>query len=560
MVNQKGNRIIVDALIENNVKFIFGICGTSVAGFLSALSTAESIRYIIARHERGAGSMADGFARVTGEVGVCQMHSGAGTLNGILSIVDAYRDSSPVVLLAGQVARKYIGREIFGEAKQFEVLKAYTKVQLRLDSLENIPHIIGTAFSIARSGRPGPVIVEMPEDLYLEEGEAQSFTPSPPQPPALSTAEIVEAVKRITQAARPLILAGGGVLSAKAWALLQTLAEKLQIPVATTQNGRGVLPETHPLALGVCGWYGGNEVADKALEAADVILAIGCSLSSLTTYLFTSPIQGEIIHINIDPSVIGRNLPCNMGIVGDAYAVLTEMNQVLKPQKPRDSTSPWIEKLLRRKHKWERTLKTGTSSDSIPIQPQRLLADIGKVMPDDTIVVTGAGLHHLFVVNYLKVVQPRTFLASVNLGSMGFAFPAAIGAKLAKPTQPVVCFIGDGDFMMSIQELATAVEYGVNLIVVIMNNEGYYAPKTFQKMTFGTEFGSDYSNPDFAAIAKDFGAKGWHIERPTELTDIFKRALDCEYPVVLDVKIDPSVIPPVNYKASFRLRGLNTPK
>ena len=555
MVIKKGNRAIIDALVETQTKKIFGICGTSVAGFLSVLGTEKNIEYIICRHERGAGSMADGYARASGNVGVCQMHSGAGTLNGVLSIVDAYRDSSPVVLLAGQVARNQIGREIFGEAKQIEVLKPYTKSQLRINDVKEIPKIITQAFYVARSGRPGPVLVEMPEDIYLEEGEMEPHIPPEVDSKATPSTLIQDAVERLVTAEKPVILAGGGVLWANAWEELKSLAEMLQIPVTTTQNGRSCFPENHPLALGLSGWYGGNSVADESIEKADVILGVGCTFSSLTTYLFTSPIKGEVIHINIDPFELGRNVRCDYGIVGDARAVLLEMIRILDTKGVSRQPSLWIEKINKKKNKWQKEWGKATKSSSVPIQPSRLIRDIQEIIPENSIVVAGAGLHHLFITNYMHSIHPRTFISSINLGSMGFALPAAIGAKAAKPEEIIACIIGDGDFMMSIPDLDTAVRYGFNVVTIIMNNNSYGAPKAFQKLTFGTDFGSDYINPDFAKLAEDFGARGWTVEKPEEIADSIRSALDCGKPAVIDVKIDPNAIPPVNFKASFRLRG-----
>jgi acetolactate synthase-1/2/3 large subunit len=555
MGTMKGNSAIVDALVENNINYIFGICGTSVAGFLSALGTEKNIDYVITRHERGAGSMADGYARASGNVGVCQMHSGPGTLNGMLSIADAYRDSSPVVLLAGQVARKYIGREIFGEANQVAVIKSYTKACVRIERVEDIPRIITNAFRLACSGRPGPVMVEMPEDIYLEEGEVEPYVAPEIESPALLAKSIYKAMERLSTAEKPVILAGGGVLWANAWEQLRSFAEMLQIPVTTTQNGRGAFPENHPLALGVSGWYGGNSVADDAIEGADVILGIGCTFSSLTTYLFTTPIRGEVIHVNIDPSALGRNIRCDYGIVGDARDVLREMIKLLDTKGISRQHSAWIEKLQRKKNKWDKEWGKGTRSSNVPILPQRLIHDIQEIIPKNSIVIAGAGLHHLFITNYMQTIYPRTFISSINLGSMGFAFPAAIGAKAAKPEETVICLIGDGDFMMSVQDLETAVRCGFNVVTVIMDNTGYYAPKAFQKLTFGTEFGSDYTNPNFIKLAESFGALGWIVEKPEEIIDSLKSALDCGKPAIIDVKIDPSTIPPVNFKASFRLRG-----
>ncbi len=556
----KGNRAIVDALVENEAEYIFGICGTSVAGFLSALGTEESIRYVITRHERGAGSMADGYARASGKVGVCQMHSGPGTLNGVLSIVDAYRDSSPVVLLAGQVPRKFIGREIFGEANQFAVLKPYTKHRERIGRVEDIPRIISNAFHLARSGKPGPVMVEMPEDIYDEEGEVEPGFSIRVDSQTISPSIIDEATERLLKAEKPVILAGGGVIWSNAWEELRNIAEMLQIPVTTTQNGRGCFPEDHPLSLGVSGWCGGISIADDVLEEADVILGVGCTISSLTTYNFTTPIKGDIIQINIDPSVLGVNYHCNYGIVGDAKTVLSEIIRILDSKGVGKKSTSVMEEIKKKKEEWNTVWGADINSDAVPIKPARLLGDIQKAIPKNSIVVSGAGLHRLFITAYMQTIYPRTFIGSVNMGSMGFGFPAAIGAKAAKPEEPVVCVVGDGDFMMTIQDLETAVRCGFNVVTIIMNNNSYAAPKIFQKVNFGTDFGSDYTNPNFAKIAENFGACGWTVEKPDEIVDTVKNALDCGKPAVIDAQIDPEAFPPLNLKASGRLRGIDAEK
>jgi acetolactate synthase-1/2/3 large subunit len=563
MVSMKGNRAIVDALVRNEVEYVFGVCGTSVAGFLSALGKESSIKYIVARHERGAGSMADGYARAGGKVGVCQMHSGPGTLNGVLSMADAYRDSSPVVLLAGQVNRNLIGREIFGEANQFSVLKSYTKSCERIGLVEDIPRIIGHAFCLARSGRPGPVLVEMPEDLYNDLGDVDPWlSVEGMEPPSMkSPLEILsKATERLLNADRPVILCGGGVVWSNTSEQIKVLAERLQIPVTTTQNGRGAFPEDHPLALGVGGWYGGNSAADEALEEADVVLGVGCTFSSLTTYNFTSPINAEIIHINIDPSALGRNIPYKYGIVSDARAALCEMIKILESKGIRSRTSAWLDRIAKKKDTWSKLANSDKYLDTVPIKPQRLIQDIQKAIPRSSIVVGGAGTHHLFLLAYMRTIYPRTFISSVNMGSMGFAFPAAVGAKAAKPEETVVCVVGDGDFMMSIQDLETAVRCGFNVVTIIVNNNCYLAPKMFQKTIFGTEFGSDYCNPDFAKVAHDFGAHGIRVQKPDEIVDSIKTALDCGKPAVIDVQVDSTAYPPMNLKAGMRLRGIGAQK
>jgi acetolactate synthase-1/2/3 large subunit len=330
----------------------------------------------------------------------------------------------------------------------------------------------------------------------------------------------------------------------------------LQIPVTTTQNGRGCLPEDHPLALGVSGWYGGNSIADDALENADVILGVGCSFSSLTTYNFTMPLTGDIIHINIDPSVLGKNVHCEYGIPSDAGTALLEMIRGLDSTGFRQRDSSWNEDLMQKKGEWAAQVEAEMESENVPVKPQRLMKDIREAIPKESIILSGAGLHHLFTTTYLKIFYPRTYLSSVNLGAMGFAFPAALGAKAACPETPVVCLIGDGDFMMSLPDLETAVRSGFNAITIIMNNFSYDAPKRFQQLNFGTDFGNDYSNPDFAKIAEDFGAIGRTVDKPGEIEDLIRDALVCEKPTVIDVRIDHTVIPSMNAKAASRLRGL----
>jgi acetolactate synthase-1/2/3 large subunit len=559
----KGNKAIVDALVRNEVEYVFGICGTSVAGFLSALSKESSIKYVVARHERGAGSMADGYARASGKVGVCQMHSGPGTLNGMLSIADAYRDSSPVILLAGQVNRNLIGREIFGETNQFGVFRSYTKSCERIMRVEEIPRIIRNAFRLARSGRPGPVMIEMPEDMYSDTGNIEpDLSRDEAGSHAITTPlEVVtEAANRLLSAERPLILSGGGVVWSNASEQIKILAERLQIPVTTTNNGRGVIPEDHPLALGVGGWAGGNGAADEALEEADVILGVGCTFSSLTTYNFTSPIRAEIIHINIDPSALGKNIKCGYPIEADAGAVLSEMIKVMESKGMKGKSSAWLDKIAKKKETWLKFAYSDKDLDRVPIKPQRLIQDIQKAIPRSSIVTGGNGSHRAFLLDYMQTYYPRTFILSANIGAMGFAFPAAIGAKAAKPEETVVCVVGDGDFMMSIQDLETAVRCGFNVVTIIVNNNCYHAPKVFQKTVFGTEFGSDYSNPDFARVAHEFGAYGIRVERPGEIIDSIKSGLNCGKPAVIDVQVDATVFPPMNIKAIMRMREIGAKK
>jgi acetolactate synthase-1/2/3 large subunit len=554
MVRLKTSRAIVEMLKRNDVEHVFGLVGTAVSGFINELGKDESIEYIVTRHEQTAGGMANGYARVTGKVGVCQTTSGPGTLNAVLSVADAYKDCTPMILITGQVRSDYIGRDVFDEVDQIAIYKPITKWQQRIMRAEDVPRIMADAFYLARSGRPGPVFLEVPEDLLDKEGEANLDYQIKVSQSYLASSKIEEAVDLLLNADSPLILAGSGVLWSEAWEELVTLAEALEIPVATTNNGRGCIPEDHPLSLGMCGSYGGNAAADYALTKADVVFAIGCSVSPSTMYYMNNPITGELIHVNIDPTAIGKNIPCRLGIVGDAKPVLSEMLIILKSKTFTKKTSSWISELESKKREWNEKWHTQINSEAVPISPQRLLHDMRKVIPRDAIVTIGTGIHHGFGVEYFPVYYPRTQLSAYNFGAMAFAFPAALGAKVAKPDKPVICIIGEGDFMMTIQDMETAVREELNVVSVILNNGCYGTPKLFQKSIYGQAFGCDYGNPSLAKLAEAFGGCGWTVERPSEIEDTVKEALECGKPAVVDVPINPDEMMPVNIEAYL---GLN---
>ncbi len=553
MVRLKVSQAIVEMLKRQGVKHVFGITGIAVGSIMNALGREESINYIITRHEQTAASMADGYARVSGKVGVCKTTAGPGTMNCVLSVADAYKDGSPMVLISGQVDSKFIGREVFDEVDQIAILKPITKWQQRITRTEDVPRIVSKAFYLARSGRPGPVFLEVPEDVQDQEGEADLDYEIKASRSYVAPDSLEEAVDLLIGADTPLILAGAGVLWSEAWEELRTLAETLEIPVATTSNGRGCIPEDHPLSLGMCGNYGGNGAADYALNRAEVVFAVGCSVSLNTMYFMNNPITGELIHVNIDPTIIGKNFPCRLGIVGDAKLVLSEMLRILKGKTFTKRTSSWISELEEKKREWREKWHTQVNSDSVPIKPQRLLHELRRLVPRNAIITMGAGSHHAFAVEYFPVYEPRTQLSSFNFAAMAFAFPAALGAKVAKPERPVVCIIGDGDFMMTVQDLETAVREELNVVSVILNNGCYGSPKLFQEARYGEAYGCDYNNVDLARLAEVFGARGWTVERPSEIKDAVKEALDCGKPAVLDVLIDPKEVIPINLEAYLGL-------
>ncbi|MFB0562054.1 MAG: thiamine pyrophosphate-binding protein [Candidatus Lokiarchaeia archaeon] len=553
MVQLNMGQAIVEMLKRNDVEHVFGLVGTAVSRLVYELGKEESINYIVTRHEQTAASMADGYARVTGKVGVCQTTAGPGTLNSVLSVADAYKDGSPMVLITGQVRSDFIGRDVFDEVDQIAIFKPITKWQQRIMKPEDAPRIMANAFYLARGGKPGPVFLEVPEDLWDNVGEVKLDYQIKASQSYVASSKLEEAVDLLLKADSPLILAGAGVLWSEAWEELRILAETLEIPVATTSNGRGCIPEDHQLSIGMCGSYGGNAAADYALSNAELVFAIGASVSANTMYFMNNPITGDLIHVNIDPTIIGKNVPCRLGIVGDAKLVLSEMLGILKSKTFTKKTSSWISELENKKREWVEKCNIQINSDAVPIKPQRLLTDMRKIIPRDAIITMGAGSHHAFAVEYFPVYYPRTQLSAFNFAAMAFAFPAALGAKVAKPEKPVICIIGEGDFMMTIQDMETAVREELNVVSVILNNGCYGTPKLFQKAVYGEAYGCDYSNPSLAKLAEDFGGCGWTVERPSEIEDTIKEALDCGKPSVIDVPVDPDELIPINLEAYLGL-------
>ncbi len=556
MVQLNVGKAMVEMFKRHSVEHVFGLVGTAVSRLVYELGKDESIDYIVTRHEQTAASMADGYARVTGKVGVCQTTAGPGTLNAVLSVADAYKDGSPIILITGQVRSDFIGRDVFDEVDQMAIFKPITKWQQRIMKIEDVPRIICNAFYLARSGRPGPVFLEVPENLWDDVGEVNLNYQIKASQRYVASSMIEEAVDLLLKADSPLILAGAGVMWSEAWEELRILAETLEIPVATTGNGRGVIPEDHPLSVGMAGSYGGKGAADYALTKADLVLAIGASVSVSTMYFMNNPITGELVHINIDPTVIGKNYPCRLGIVGDAKLVLSEILKIIKQKKFTKKTAPWISELENKRKEWMEKWHTQTKSDAVPIKPQRLLTDMREIIPRDAIITVGSGNHHAFAAEYFPVYHPRTQISAFNFAAMAFAFPAALGAKVAKPDKPVICIIGEGDFMMTIQDLETAVREELNVVSVILNNGCYGTPKLFQKAVYGEAYGCDYGNPSLAKIAEVFGARGWTVERPSEIKDIVKEALNCGKPALIDVPIDPNEIIPINLEAHLGLSKL----
>ncbi len=535
----KGSEILVEALKRENVKVIFGIPGGAMLPFYDALYDSD-ITHILMRHEQGAAHAADGYARASGKVGVCVATSGPGASNLTTGIANAYMDSVPIVALTGQVPTIMIGRDAFQETDIIGITMPITKYNFQIRDTKDIPKIVKMAFKIATHGRPGPVLIDVPKDV--QEKDVDITFPENinirglKEVPEPSLEKLKEVAKIIINAERPLLLVGGGVIISNASREVLELSEMLLIPVVTTLMGKGAFPEDHPLSLGMIGMHG-RKAANLATYECDVLIAIGTRFSDRSTgnVKCFAP-QAKIIHIDIDPSEIGKNVEPYIGIVGDARKVLRRLIEILKEYKKKENTE-WYRKIQELKKEYPIKM----DYDDIPIKPPRIMKELQEVISDDDIITTEVGQCQMIAAHFLTRKKPRTFITSGGLGTMGFGFPAAIGAKVARPNVNVIDIAGDGSFLMTMQQLATCVEYNINVVVAILNNNYLGMVRQWQELFYNKRYSAVYlgKSTDFVKIAEGFGAKGIRVERPSEIREAFIQAFKENSPVVIDFVIDP---------------------
>lgn len=548
--------VVAEALVAMGVPRIYGVCGTSNVAFLDALYDYRGvIRYISCRHEQVAAGMADAEGRLTGKPGVALTHSGPGTLNALISVANAYKDCSPMILLSGAVKRRLRGTDGMLEADHREISRTLCRAVLRIEKGQEAAEVMEEAYRRAVSGPRGPVLVEVPEDVWREEaGEGAPFRFHREPPPPFSPERAAEVMDRMREASRPLILAGGGVAASGASSLLEELALRLWAPVITTGNGRGVLPESHPLCLGRAGFGGGTVPADAALSEADVVLGIGCTLSDALTYEYTLPIKGEVILVNVDPVAAGGSpYPVREVVPADAGEFLAASLGCLAEEKPLPRNE-WWSFLEEKRRQWEELLRLSSSSDRVPLSGSRVVSELARLLPVRRVITAGMGTHVLYAIDFLPCLEPLSYLSAANFGAMGFGLPAAMAAALVHPDRPVVAILGDGEFMMTLQDLETACRERVPVKVLVMNDCMYRVLYLRQKLQFGGRvLGTCHGNPDFAALARDFGAEGYTLKEPGEVEGVLERMLKSPNPVVVDVIIDPDDIPPTDLEATLRM-------
>jgi len=537
MVRMTGAKALVESLKRQNVEVIFGIPGGATIPIYDVLYDTDGIRHILMRHEQCAAHAADGYARASGRVGVCMATSGPGATNLVTGIANAYMDSSPIVAFTGQVPRPFIGKDAFQETDIVGITTPITKYNFQVPEVSEIPRIIKKAFYIAATGRPGPVLVDLPKDAQIETDEIEfdddieirgyrpNYEPHPIQ--------IGRAADLLANAEKPVIIAGGGIIASGASSELVALAELLQAPVSTTLMGKGCIPENHPLSLGLLGMHG-TIASNIIVSEADVLLAVGMRFSDRTTGNIEKfcP-DAKIIHIDIDTAEIGKNIQPHVPIVADAKRALNALYEQLVQKFRKKERTAWMRRIeeLKQQHE-EMGNKSGLS-------PPRLMKELRKMLPEDAIITTEVGQNQMWAALYLKAYKPRTFISSGGLGTMGFGFPASLGAKVACPDVPVVDIAGDGSFLMTEQDLASSVTEKIPVIVIILDNRFLGMVAQWQRLFYDRRYSSiDLGKtPDFVKLAEAFGAQGIYVGSLPEFRKAVQTALKSDVTTVIDVPI-----------------------
>ncbi len=546
-----GAQIFVESLLAEGVELIFGYPGGAVLPIYDTLYDSE-LKHIRVRHEQGAAHMAEGYARATGKCGVCLVTSGPGATNTVTGIANAYMDSIPMVVFTGQVPVALIGNDAFQEADIIGITRSCTKHSYLVRNTRDLAQTIKEAFYIASTGKPGPVVIDLPKDIltgeakfaYPESIALRSYNPTYKGHPA----QIKKAFKAIQDAHRPVLYVGGGIITSDASEELVKFAEKSRIPVTTTLMGLGSFPSKSELSLGMLGMHG-TYTANMAMHETDLIIALGARFDDrVTGRLDAFAANSKVIHADIDPGSIGKNVGVDIPVVGDVKDILHGLNDLAKKDHTdwADKHDKWLKTL----RKWQKAnpLKYTRSKDTI--KPQYVLEMVDKLTKGkDPIFATEVGQAQMWAAQYLQFTGPRTFMTSGGLGTMGFGFPAALGAQAAFPDRLVINIAGDGSIQMNSQELATAVEYNLKTKVFILNNGTLGMVRQWQEFFFKKRY--SYSTmtefPDFVKLAEAYGAVGLRATKPSEVQKVIKKALSIDKPVFVDfvVEMEENVFPMV---------------
>jgi acetolactate synthase-1/2/3 large subunit len=550
---------LADYLEHLGVEVVFGLCGHTVIAMLDALGKSR-VRFVSTRHEQVAAHAADGYARATGKVGVLLTHLGPGLTNAATGVANAALDSIPMVVIAGDIQSYFHGRHphqeinLHQDADQFAVFRPFCKRVYRVDRAEDLPRIMERAFHLAQTGRPGPVLVDVPMDIFSADLPVGAFhkVPATIARPTIDAATASHIVDMLARAERPVLYAGGGVLSGRATAELAALAEALEIPVAHTLMGKGCLREDHPLLLGQTGFWG-TPISNDTCRKADVIVAIGTRLAEANSsswdprFTFAIP-PTRLVHIDADPVEIGRNYPTELGVVADAKAALGALVEAARGVTRRDRGHLRADIARGRKafaanwdHQW--------SSNQFPMRPERILGELRKALPEDGFIVTDVGWNKNGVAQQFPITIPGTFITPSGLATMGFGPAAVLGVKLAYPNRAAVSLVGDGGFSANPAVVATAMEADLPVIWLVMDNAAFGTIAGLEKMHYGWSFGCLFERhgqpyrADYAAMARSFGARGVMINNADELGPALQEALASNLPTVIQAPMENAPTP-----------------
>jgi len=540
-IKLKGTEILMKVLHEEGVDTIFGFPGGAVLDIYDELVKTD-IKHILVRHEQGAVHAADGYARASGKVGVCLVTSGPGATNTVTGIASAYMDSIPIVVFTGQVNRNLIGNDAFQEVDIVGITRPCTKHNYLVKNIEDLARTIKEAFYIARSGRPGPVLVDLPKDMMrlsteyktIKEVSLRSYNPTY-EPNMKQLARVISLIKK---SRKPLIFAGGGVVLSGASKELTRFAKKIYAPVTTTLMGLGAFPASDPLWLGMIGMHG-TYCANMSSAECDLLIGIGVRFDDrVTGKTSTFASKAKIVHIDIDPTSISKNIPVDTPVVGDCKITLEKLIKLLEDEQQKDIKvhhKPWLDQIT----EWKTTRPLSYIQKDI-IKPQFVIEKLFELTKGNAIITTEVGQNQMWAAQYYHFDKPNTFITSGGLGCMGFGFPAAIGAQVACPDKIVVDIAGDGSIQMNIQEMATAVQYNLPVKIAILNNRYLGMVRQWQELFYNKCYACTEMDhaPDFVKLAEAFGAVGLRATKPEEVVPVIKKALSVNKPVIMDFMVE----------------------
>ncbi len=536
MAKMTGAQIILEGLVKEGVEVIFGIIGGAILPLYDTMPQYPQLRHILMRHEQAAAHAADGYARVTGKVGVCMATSGPGATNLVTGIANAHLDSSPIVAFTGQVARPFIGKDAFQETDITGITLPITKHNYLARDAGSLARMVKEAFYLARTGRPGPIHIDVPKDVFTDQVEYHypNRIDLPGYKPTLRghPTQVKKAAKLINEAHKPVIIAGRGVIISDAYAELKQLAETAQIPVITTLLGISSFPESHVLSYGMLGMHGMAH-ANLAVDTCDLLVAVGMRFDDRATGRVNAFANGaRIIHIDIDPAEIGKNVRVDVPIVGDVKTVLKDLNKQINTAEHLD----WIQQL----EDWRREKPSTDIRESDSILPQYVVRQIYEATKGDATIITGVGQHQMWAAQHYRYDKPNTLISSGGLGTMGFGLPAAIGVKVGRPDEVVWCIDGDGSFQMTMQELATIAQERLSIKIAIMNNGYLGMVRQWQELFHERRYvATPLSGPDFVKIGEAYGIPGAKVRRKDEVIPAIQQAMAEPGPFLIDFGIEP---------------------